>query len=194
MDFFENNFFNFNFAQKEHHTRCTLRGIQEISFLKRLSHEIDLRVLRGKFICTWNKTSWIRGSIFLRCMKSLIPNVSRNQVSFNKGKYYILNLYSEHPSLKKKKFTPKARNTRSRIHLTIADCSATATTSYPASLSNLPNGCQGHPRLCLSAGPPVDYRTGSKLCSDAQHFLFNYWHGWHKMHKAVEAWKQKRSV
>ncbi len=30
-------------------------------------------------------------------------------------------------------------------------CSPTAATSYP-SLSNLPNGCQGHPHLCLS--PP----------------------------------------
>jgi hypothetical protein len=29
-------------------------------------------------------------------------------------------------------------------------CSATATISYPASLSKLPNGCQGHPRFCPS--------------------------------------------
>ncbi len=49
----------------------------------------------------------------------------------------------------------------------VGSCSATATISYPASLSNPPNG---HPRRCLSAGPPVDYRTGSKLCSDAPHF------------------------
>jgi len=36
-------------------------------------------------------------------------------------------------------------------------CSATATTSYPASLSNLPNGCQGHPRFCPSPPdrPPI---------------------------------------
>ena len=32
------------------------------------------------------------------------------------------------------------------------NCSATATISYPASLSNLPNGCQGHPRFY----PPPD--------------------------------------
>jgi hypothetical protein len=31
-------------------------------------------------------------------------------------------------------------------------CLATATISYPASLSELPNGCQGHPRFC----PPTD--------------------------------------
>jgi hypothetical protein len=37
------------------------------------------------------------------------------------------------------------------------NCSATATISYPASLSNLPNGCQGHPRLCPSPPdrPPI---------------------------------------
>ncbi len=34
----------------------------------------------------------------------------------------------------------------------VAMCSATATISYPASLSELPNGCQGHPRFC----PPPD--------------------------------------
>jgi hypothetical protein len=32
-------------------------------------------------------------------------------------------------------------------------CSATAAISYPASLSKLPNGCQGHPRLYPS---PLD--------------------------------------
>jgi hypothetical protein len=40
------------------------------------------------------------------------------------------------------------------IKITI--CSATAATNYP-SLSNLPNGCQGHPRSCLSPPdrPPI---------------------------------------
>ncbi len=47
-------------------------------------------------------------------------------------------------------------------------CLATATISYPASLSNPPNGYQGHPRLCLSAGPDPNYvLTRSTL-------LFNY--------------------
>jgi hypothetical protein len=50
------------------------------------------------------------------------------------------------------------------------------------------------PPLSVTAGPPVSNRTRFKWCSDAQHFLFNYRHRWHKMHKAVEAWKQKRSV
>jgi hypothetical protein len=35
---------------------------------------------------------------------------------------------------------------------TMSISSATATISYPASLSNLPNGCQGHPRFY----PPPD--------------------------------------
>ncbi len=48
--------------------------------------------------------------------------------------------------------------------------------------------------LSVTAGPPVSNQTRFKWCSDAQHFLFNYRHRWHKMHKAVEAWKQKRSV
>ncbi len=36
-------------------------------------------------------------------------------------------------------------------------CSATATISYPVSLSKLPNGCQGHPRFCPSPPdrPPI---------------------------------------
>ncbi len=36
-------------------------------------------------------------------------------------------------------------------------CSATAAISYPASLSKLPNGCQGHPRFCPSPPdrPPI---------------------------------------
>ncbi len=33
-----------------------------------------------------------------------------------------------------------------RVECSDPACSATATTSYPASLSNPPNGCQGHPR------------------------------------------------
>ncbi len=74
----------------------------------------------------------------------------------------------------KKRGVNTARTLYVMYLLYIDNCSATATISYPASLSNLPNGCQGHPRLCLSAGPPVDYRTGSKLCSEVQHFLFNY--------------------
>jgi hypothetical protein len=57
-------------------------------------------------------------------------------------------------------------------------CSATAPVSYPASLRNSPNGCQGHPR---SYPPPPDRppdtKPGFKQCSDALQFLFNYWHG-----------------
>jgi hypothetical protein len=33
------------------------------------------------------------------------------------------------------------------------------------------------PLLPVTAGPPADYQTGSKLCSDALQLLFNYWHG-----------------
>ena len=32
------------------------------------------------------------------------------------------------------------------------------------------------PPLPVTAGSPADYRTGFKWCSDAQQFLFNYWH------------------
>ncbi len=56
-------------------------------------------------------------------------------------------------------------------------CSATAPISYPASLSNFPNGCQGHPRFY----PPPDHLPITKPDSNCVRtrcsFLFNYWHG-----------------
>ncbi len=59
-------------------------------------------------------------------------------------------------------------------------CSATAPVSYPASLSNFPNGCQGHPRFYPPPDrPPItkpDPNSVRTRCS----FLFNYWHGWTK--------------
>ncbi len=56
-------------------------------------------------------------------------------------------------------------------------CSATTQVSYPASLRNFPNGCQGHPR----SHPPPDCPPITKLDSNSVRtrcsFLFNYWHG-----------------
>jgi hypothetical protein len=67
-------------------------------------------------------------------------------------------------------------------------CSATATISYPASLSKLPNGCQGHPRFF----PPLPDRSlitkpdsNCVLCA-ATFIQLSAWVDI-KMHKAVEA-------
>jgi hypothetical protein len=71
-------------------------------------------------------------------------------------------------------------------------CSATAATNYP-SLRNLPNGCQGHPRPCLSPPdrPPITEPDSNDVLTRSN-FYSTIGIGWHKMHKAVEAWKQKK--
>ncbi len=45
------------------------------------------------------------------------------------------------------------------------------------------------PPLSVAAGSPVVNRTGFKWCSDAQHFLFNFRHRWHK--NAQSGWSLK---
>ncbi len=66
-------------------------------------------------------------------------------------------------------------------------CSATAATNYP-SLSNLPNGCQGHPRPCLSPPdrPPITEPDSNDVLTRSN-FYSTIGIGRHKMHKAVEA-------
>ena len=60
----------------------------------------------------------------------------------------------------------------------------------PPSLRNLPNSRQGHPWLHLPPSP-TGYQNRIKQCSTRCN-LFNYRHRLTKMHKAVEAWKQKK--
>ncbi len=60
------------------------------------------------------------------------------------------------------------------VHCT---CSATAPISYPASLSNLPNGCQGHPRFYPPPDHPPITKPDSNCVRTRCSFLFNYWHG-----------------
>ncbi len=71
-------------------------------------------------------------------------------------------------------------------------CTAPATSSYP-SLKTHSMAVRAIPLSVCRHGPPNEYRTGFKRCSDAQRFIqltvvddINV--------KAVEAWKQKRSV
>jgi hypothetical protein len=56
----------------------------------------------------------------------------------------------------------------------VSSCS-TAPISYPASLSNLPNGCQGHPRFYLPPDRPPITKPGSNYVLTRCNFLFNYW-------------------
>ncbi len=73
-------------------------------------------------------------------------------------------------------------------------CSATTPVSYPASLRNSPNGCQGHPR---SYPPPPDRPPVTEPDSNSVRTRCNFYStigmGWQKMHKAVEAWKTEKS-
>ncbi len=70
-------------------------------------------------------------------------------------------------------------------------CTATAPVSPPTSLRNFPNGCQGHPWFYP---PPNPHRKPNRVkqCSTRSNFYSNIGIGWQKMHKAVEAWKQKK--
>ena len=72
-------------------------------------------------------------------------------------------------------------------------CSATATISYPASLSKLPNGCQGHPRFYPSPPDrsPITKPDSNCVLRAATFIQLLAWVDI-KMHKAVEAWKQKK--
>ena len=67
-------------------------------------------------------------------------------------------------------------------------CSATATISYPASLSKLPNGCQGHPRFYPSPPdrPPITKPDSNCVLRTATFIQLLAWVDI-KMHKAVEA-------
>jgi hypothetical protein len=75
------------------------------------------------------------------------------------------------------------------------NCSATAAISYPASLSKLPNGCQGHPRFYPSPPDrsPITKPDSNCVLRAATFIQLLAWVDI-KMHKAVEAWKQKKSV
>ena len=70
----------------------------------------------------------------------------------------------------------------------VFDCSATATISYPASLSKLPNGCQGHPRFCPSPPDrsPITKPDSNCVLRAATFIQLLAWVDI-KMHKAVEA-------
>ncbi len=72
-------------------------------------------------------------------------------------------------------------------------CSATAPISYPASLSKLPNGCQSHPRFYPSPPDrsPITKPDSNYVLRAATFIQLLAWVDI-KMHKAVEAWKQKR--
>jgi hypothetical protein len=71
-------------------------------------------------------------------------------------------------------------------------CSATAPVSYPTSLRNFPNGCQGHPRSYPPPDRPSFTKPDPNSVRTRLQILFNYGIGWQKMHKRVEAWKQKK--
>jgi len=60
----------------------------------------------------------------------------------------------------------------------------------PSSLRNFPNGRQGHPWLHLPPSPTAYQNRITQ--SSTRCNLFNYRHRLTKMHKAVEAWKQKK--
>jgi hypothetical protein len=60
--------------------------------------------------------------------------------------------------------------------------------------SKLIKGCQGHPPLCLSPGTAQRQWNPEVKLLNAQHLIqltFVDSRGWHKVQKAVEAWKQK---
>jgi hypothetical protein len=70
----------------------------------------------------------------------------------------------------------------------LRSCSATATISYPASLSKLPNGCQGHPRFYPSPPDrsPITKPDSNCVLRAATFIQLLAWVDI-KMHKAVEA-------
>jgi len=70
----------------------------------------------------------------------------------------------------------------------LSSCSATATISYPASLSKLPNGCQGHPRFCPSPPDrsPITKPDSNCVLRAATFIQLLAWVDI-KMHKVVEA-------
>ncbi len=73
-----------------------------------------------------------------------------------------------------------------------SSCSATATISYPASLSKLPNGIPASARHRRIARR-LPNRIQIMFWRAATFIQLLAWVDI-KMHKAVEAWKQKRSV
>jgi hypothetical protein len=75
-----------------------------------------------------------------------------------------------------------------RLTVYISRCSATTPVSYPASLRNFPNGCQGHPRFHPPPDrPPIPNRI-QIVFGRAAVFYSTIGMGWQKMHKAVETW------
>jgi hypothetical protein len=86
---------------------------------------------------------------------------------------------------------PPSDGTAGRSRSNRFNCSATASVSYPSSLRNSPNGNQGHPWFTPAAeSHPVPSRV--KQCSTRSQIYSTIGIGWQKMHKAVEAWKQKK--
>ncbi len=70
------------------------------------------------------------------------------------------------------------------------------TLSYPP-IKNSFNGCQGHPLVCLPPGTAQRQRNPEVKRLNAQQFIQLTLVDscrWHKMRKAVEVWKQKRSA
>ncbi len=70
------------------------------------------------------------------------------------------------------------------------------TLSYPP-IENSFNGYQGHPLVCLPPGTAQRQRNSEVKRLNAQQFIHLTLVDscrWHKMRKAVEAWKQKRSA
>jgi hypothetical protein len=70
------------------------------------------------------------------------------------------------------------------------------TLSYPP-IENSFNGCQGHPLVCLPPGTAQGQRNPEVKRLNVQQFIqltLVDCCRWHKMRKAVEAWKQKISA
>ncbi len=68
------------------------------------------------------------------------------------------------------------------------------TLSYPP-IENSFNGCQGHPLVCLPPGTAQRQQNSEEKRLNTQQFIQLTLVDscrWHKMRKAVEAWKQKR--
>ena len=70
-------------------------------------------------------------------------------------------------------------------------CSATAPVSYPTFIEELPQWPSG-PSLVTPAAESHRLPKSDQTVSYSLQFLFNYRHRLTKMHKAVEAWKQKK--
>jgi hypothetical protein len=78
-----------------------------------------------------------------------------------------------------------------RFRMNCFNCSATAPVSYPTFIEELPQWPSG-PSLVTPAAESHRLPKSDQTVSYSLQFLFNYRHRLTKMHKAVEAWKQKK--